>query len=427
MTSWDYEVAVIGGGPGGASAATLLARRGRSVLVLERDTFPRFHIGESQLPWSNEIFDMLGVKEKVAAAGFVRKWGASFLSEDGGAEQYADFAQAVETPTPQTFQVPRARFDELLLDHAASCGAVVKQGCRVTGAEFAEDCVTLTTTDSGGERRVRVGMIVDASGRSGFLAKRIGRHAVDPRLRNIAVHAQFEGIPRPVGRRQGDIRMLTRPDMGWVWLIPISESVISVGAVVPQTVHAHASKATAEESLHHYLSTTPGSEALFRDAKRVSGAQFDADYSYLGTHLRADRCVVVGDAAAFLDPIFSTGVLLALQSGIEAAEAIDQGIARGDLRSGRFAEYEKAVWKRYHHFRRFAVGFYDPAFRALWFAPSSRFGIYEAVLSILSGNWRPSLATRLRIAFFFVLVAIQRVVPVVARRPRPLTNQRAEV
>jgi flavin-dependent dehydrogenase len=427
MSSWDYEVAVIGGGPGGASAATVLARRGRSVLVLERDTFPRFHIGESQLPWSNEIFDVLGVKEKGAAAGFVKKWGASFLSADGGAEQYADFAQAVETPTPQTFQVPRARFDELLLDHAASCGAVVKQGCRVTGAEFAEDGVTLTTADSGGERRVRVGMIVDASGRSGFLARRIGRHAVDPRLRNIAVHAQFEGIPRPPGRRQGDIRMLTRPDMGWVWLIPISESVISVGAVVPQSVHAEFSKATAEESLEHYLSTTPGSKPLFQDARRVSGAQFDADYSYLGTRLRADRCVVVGDAAAFLDPIFSTGVLLALQSGIEAAEAIDKGLARGDLRSGRFAEYEKAVWKRYHHFRRFAVGFYDPAFRALWFAPSSRFGIYEAVLSILSGNWKPSLATRLRIAFFFVLVAIQRVVPVVARRPRPLTNQRAEV
>jgi 2-polyprenyl-6-methoxyphenol hydroxylase-like FAD-dependent oxidoreductase len=157
----------------------------------------------------------------------------------------------------------------------------------------------------------------------------------------------------------------------------------------------------------------------------VSPAQFDADYSYLGTRLRADRCVVVGDAAAFLDPIFSTGVLLALQSGIEAAEAIDQGLVRGDLRSGRFAAYEEVVRKRYHHFRRFAVGFYDPAFRALWFAPSSRFGIYEAVLSILAGNWRPSLATRLRIGLFFFLVAVQRVVPVVARRPRPLNDQRA--
>jgi flavin-dependent dehydrogenase len=426
MNSLDYDVAVIGGGPGGASAATLLARRGRSVLVLERDTFPRFHIGESQLPWSNEIFDRLGVRDKVVASGFVKKWGASFLSQDGGVEQYADFAQAVETPMPQTFQVPRAQFDEMLLDHAASCGAVVRQGCRVTGAEFAEDGVTLTTADAAGEGRLRVGMVVDASGRSGFLAKRIGRHAMDPKLRNIAVHAQYEGIPRPQGRRQGDIRMLTRPDLGWVWLIPISDSVISVGAVIPQAVHGQASKATPEASLDYYLSTTPGSTVLLRDAKRVSPAQFDSDYSYLGTRLRADRCVVVGDAAAFLDPIFSTGVLLALQSGIEAAEAIDEGIAHDDLRASRFAEYERNVWKRYHHFRRFAVGFYDPAFRALWFAPSSRFGIYEAVLSVLAGNWRPSLATRLRIGLFFVLVAVQRVVPIVARRPRLPAGQRAE-
>jgi FADH2-dependent halogenase len=393
------------------------------VVVLERDTFPRFHIGESQLPWSNEVFGVLGVEDKMAAAGFVQKWGASFFSPDGGVEQYADFSQAVETPMPQTFQVPRAKFDELLLLHAASCGAVVRQGCRVSGVEFAADKVTLTTTDAAGEGTLRAGMVVDASGRSGLLAKTIGRHALDPRLRNIAVHAQFEGIPRPLGRRQGDIRMLTRADMGWVWLIPITDSLISVGAVIPQAVHARSSKASAEESLDHYLSTTPGTAPLFREARRVGEARFEADYSYVGTRLRADRCLVVGDAAAFLDPIFSTGVLLAMQSGIEAAEAIDQGLARGDLQSRRFSEYERVVRKRYHHFRRFAVGFYDPAFRALWFAPSSRFGIYEAVLSVLSGNWRPSLPTRLRIRLFFLLVAVQRFLPIVARRPRPLHDR----
>ncbi len=130
--------------------------------------------------------------------------------------------------------------------------------------------------------------------------------------------------------------------------------------------------------------------------------------------------MVVGDAAAFLDPIFSTGVLLAMQSGLEAAEVILDGLARGDLGSRRFEEYELLVRRRYHHFRRFAVGFYDPAFRDLWFTPSSRFGLYEAVLSVLAGNWRPSLATRLRIALFFALVAVQRFVPIVARRPRSL-------
>ncbi len=232
------------------------------MVVLEHDTFPRFHIGESQLPWSDEVFGRLGVKEKVAAAGFVRKWGASFLSQDGGVEQYADFAQAAETPTPQTFQVPRAKFDDLLLEHAASCGAVVRQGCRVADVELGADGVTLTTADASGAGRLRAAVVVDASGRAGFVAKKIGRHAKDPLLRNIAVHAQFEGIPRPEGRRQGDIRMLTRPDLGWVWLIPITDSLISVGAVIPQAVHNAEGKATAEESLEHYLSTTPGSRPL---------------------------------------------------------------------------------------------------------------------------------------------------------------------
>jgi FADH2-dependent halogenase len=425
--AWDYEIAVIGGGPGGSSAATALARRGHSVILLERDVFPRFHIGESQLPWSNEVFQALGVQEKIAAAGFVKKWGASFLALDGGAEQYADFAQAVETPTPQTFQVPRAQFDHLLLDHAASCGADVKQGSAVLDAEFAEDAATVSYAEKDGTRRqVRVAMVVDASGRTGFLARKFGAHEADPVLRNVAVHAQYEGIPRRDGRRAGDIRMLTRSDMGWIWLIPISETVISVGAVIPQGVHRLETRPTPEETLDHYIKTSPGSRPLFQEARRITPARVDADYSYLGTRLSADRWVVIGDAAAFLDPIFSTGVLLAMQGGIEVAEAISAGLREGRLGTSRFAPYERRVRERYHHFRRFAVGFYDPAFRDLWFTPSSRFGIYEAVLSVLAGNWRPTLATRLRIALFFGLVALQRIMPIVARRPRPLEDRGAQ-
>lgn len=389
------------------------------MVVLERERFPRFHIGESQLPWSNEVFEALGVKEKVAAAGFVPKWGASFRTLDGKAEQYADFAAAVETPTPQTFQVPRAEFDTLLLRHAATSGAEVREGQRVLDAVFDPGGVTLRIEDGEGRARtLRVGALVDASGRAGFLTKKAGQHEMDPVLRNIAVHAHYEGIPRATGRRAGDIRMLTRPDMGWIWLIPISDTVTSVGAVVPQRVHAREGKATPEDTLRHYLATTAAAPPLMKEARAISPARFDADYSYLGTRLSGDRWVAVGDAAAFLDPIFSTGVLLAMQAGLDAAAVLDGGLAEGDLGASQFSAYEREIRRRYHHFRRFATGFYDPYFRDVWFARQSRFGVYEAVLSVLAGNWRPSFLTRLRIGLFFLLVRLQRYLPLAPRTAR---------
>jgi flavin-dependent dehydrogenase len=408
-SAWDFDVAVIGGGPGGSSAATALARRGRTVLLLERDRFPRFHIGESQLPWSNEVFRALGVHDAIAEAGFVKKWGASFRTVDGATEQYADFQFAVETPSPQTFQVPRATFDEVLLRHSERSGVKVLEEHRALDAAFEPDRVVLRFVGPGGtEQAVRVGFVVDASGRTGFLTKKLGRHEFDPVLRNIAVHAQYEGIPRLEGRRAGDIRMFTRADMGWIWLIPISESVTSVGAVIPQSVYRRESKAVPEDSLTHYLTGTAGLAPLLAHARRVAPARFDADYSYLGSSLAGDRWIAVGDAAAFLDPIFSTGVLLAMQAGLEAAEAIDDSLRAGEPARHRFAACERLVRQRYHHFRRFAVGFYDPYFRDLWFRPASRLGIFGAILSVLAGNWHPSWMTRQRIRFFFTLVALRR-------------------
>ena len=413
---WDFDVAVVGGGPGGSAAAAALARRGHAVVQIEKTTFPRFHIGESQLPWLNGVLAEIGATEAIAAAGFVQKWGAAFGAGDADVERYADFARAPEVPEPQTVQVPRERFDQVLLDHAAACGATVKQHCQARRAKFDPDGVDLTyETADGGEVTLRVGAVVDASGRYGFLARTFGQRHSDPELRNIAVHRQYENVPRREGRRAGDIRILTRADGGWFWLIPISDRVTSVGVVLPQTAYHAVAAGRPEDTLDAVTRATPNVAALLANANAVSEARFEADYSYLHSLQAGDRFVLVGDAGAFLDPIFSTGVLLAMQSGVEAAAAISAGLRDGDLSARRFRAFERQVVRRYRHFRRLVVGFYDPAFRDLFLSPSSRLGLFEAVLSTLAGNWRPSWSIRWRLWLFFALVRIQRHVALAPR------------
>jgi flavin-dependent dehydrogenase len=411
----DHDVVVVGGGPAGSATAARLARLGRRVLLVEREPGPRFHIGESQLPWSDEILRTLGVEPAIAAAGFVEKWGANFTDASGDVEQYADFAQAAETPRPQTYQVRREEFDRLLLENAARSGATVVQPARALEASFSADHVTLRFVAADGERTVRAAALVDASGRSGFVARERAGRQYDPLLRNVAVHAWYEGVPRPSGRRAGDIRMVTRPDRGWFWFIPVSETMMSVGAVVPKEAHVARGAATLEEALERYVAETPAAAALLSSARRVSEVRFDADYSYESRTYAGNRWLVVGDAGAFLDPIFSTGVLLAMQSGLDAADALHAALAQGDLSRARFAAYEHRVAARYRHFRRFAIGFYDPAFRDVFFQAGNPFGIRSAVISVLAGNWRPSLATRLRLRAFFAVVKLQRFLPLAPR------------
>ena len=407
------EAVVVGGGPAGSTTAAVLARAGRRVLLVERQRFPRFHIGESLLPASAEVLRTIGVWDKVCAAGFVEKHGASFYSETEELGRI-EFAESREVADPVTFQVTRDRFDQILLDHARESGAEVAQGCRARSIEVRADGVRLELEGSA-NGEVHAPVVVDASGQAGFLARRLGLRTTDARLRNLAIHSQFDDVARHAGPRGGDIRLVSRRDLGWIWLIPLSATRTSVGVVLPPDAPRPES-GSDEEWLETYLSSVPALRSSFENALRVAPVRRDADFAYEPHSYAGDRWLMAGDAGSFLDPVFSTGVHLALESGLEAARAIDRALATDDFSAAGFRSFARVQRKRYEFFRRLVHGFYDPSFRDLLLPAEGRFGIKEAVIAALSGLWRLGLPTRLRLEVFFAAVAIQSRLTIAPRR-----------
>jgi flavin-dependent dehydrogenase len=418
--SCDCDVLVVGGGPAGSAAAAFLARQRRRVVLLERDTFPRFHIGESLLASVNDALHAIGAHEVVRAAGFTEKWGATFLPADGSIERYLDFGTAPGVGTPQTWQVPRARFDELLLTHAAACGADVRQQQRVLDVSFDADGVSATvqtTNSTCGARTLRARAIVDASGRGALLGRKFNLRVDEPRLANVAVFSHFAGVPRPEGRRSGDIRIVARDDLGWFWLIPIADNLMSVGVVLPRTAFRAFADLDHETILRRAIADTPAVARLLSAATREWPVRVERDFSFGSRAYAGDRWVLAGDAGSFLDPVFSTGVAIALESGLEAAQAVDAGLAAGDLSARRFARFERRQRARYKSFRRFVVGFYTPEFRDLFFGEDPPQHMYRALATVFAGYWRPSLATRAWVDLFLLLVRLQKRIALVPRRP----------
>lgn len=409
-----FDVAVAGGGPAGCAAAIALAMRGRRVALYERDAFPRFHIGESLLASANACFEQLGVATLVRAQGFPEKWGATLLTHDGASGRPVDFSSAPEVPRPQTFQVCRGKLDHLLLERARAAGVEVFERTRVEDCELAPDGVTLRVADAAGRREVQARALVDATGRSGLVAKKLDLRRDEPRLANIAIYAHFSGVPRQSGNRSGDIRIVARDDAGWFWLIPIDERLTSVGVVLPAALYRRLEKGDPEAMLAAAIEDTPAVAELMAESRREWPVRVEKDFSYGATRYAGARWLLVGDAGSFLDPVFSSGVSIALESGLEAARELDRALSAGDLSAARFRSFERVQRRRFEVFRRFVLAFYTPWFRDLFFQPAAPSRLFRAVVTVLAGHWRPSLPTRFLIEVFFLAVALQRRMRLVA-------------
>ncbi|HYS54411.1 MAG TPA: NAD(P)/FAD-dependent oxidoreductase [Thermoanaerobaculia bacterium] len=407
--NYDFDFAVAGGGPAGSSAAIALAQRGHSVVLFEREAFPRFHIGESLLSTANDAFAVLGLAERMAAANFPVKWGARLFTHDGMSGRGVDFATVTEVMRPQTYQVPRSEFDRILMERAREAGVDVRERHRVTACDFTPEAAVLEVERNNEERfTIRVRALVDATGRQGLIAKKFNLRTDEPRLANIAVFSHYSNVPLIEGERPNDIRIVARSDSGWFWLIPISAELMSVGVVLPKKLFLQMPDGTNEERLERAIADTPLVARLMQDARREWPVRVEKDFSYRASSYAGDRWILAGDAGSFLDPVFSTGVSIAMESGIEAAAELDRALRRNNFSARSFAAFSRRQRRRYETFRQFVIGFYSPQFRDLFFDPEPPRRMFQAVVTVLSGRWNARLRTRLMNAIFFALVALQK-------------------
>jgi len=407
MRSETCDVLVIGGGPAGSTAGNLLAQAGRRTIVVERERFPRFHIGESLLPFNVPLFEELGVREDVERMGAVRKPGARFLTGDGRHVHTIYFRDGLDPCPATTFQVLRSRFDEVLLDGAARKGADVRQEHAVVDAQRTEDAWRVRVRPEGGdEYEVACRFLVDASGRDTFFATRTRSKTMAEGHRRIAVYAHFRGVVLDPGEDAGNTVIVALRN-GWFWVIPVGGETVSVGLVMDGAAY-RASGLSPEEALAAAIRSCPELARRMADAERTGEIHTTSNYSYTSATPAGDGWVAAGDAYAFLDPIFSSGVWLAMLGGKSAAHVVDRCLAEPERAPELLARHARDVRRASRRYFRFVDFYYTPEFIDVFMQPSDRFAIRAAVNSALAGNVSPRLGLRARLAVFFLVVRLQR-------------------
>ncbi len=360
----NFDAIIIGGGPAGASSAAILAEKGHRVIVLEREKFPRYHVGESLLPFTFFPLQRLGLVEQMRKSQFTKKYSVQFVSPSGKASQPFYFETRYEKNVAQTWQVLRSEFDELLLNNARQKKAIVREEIAVKELLREGDRVVgvRARTKSGDVEEFFAPMTLDCTGKESFAAVRNGWRTPDPYLKKFAVWTYFKGAKRDDGVDEGATTVAFVPEKGWFWYIPQHNDMVSVGVVaegkyltrggVKDLGRMFAREVEQNLWIKHYLS-----------CGQQTGPYFIAnEFSFHSRHCASEGLLLVGDAFSFLDPVFSSGVMLALKSGVMAGDVVSEAIAANDFSPARFAEYGRYMREGIENMRKLVYAFYEPNF-----------------------------------------------------------------
>jgi len=360
-----YDVIVIGAGPAGSSAATVLAENGRRVLVLEREIFPRYHIGESLIPFTYHPLERLGMIERLKESAFVKKYSVQFISPDGNASQpFYFFNRYDRESVAQTWQVMRADFDLMLLDNARKKGAEVIEEITVKELIWDDESVVgvRATTKEGEEVEFFAPLTFDATGKEAFTATRNGWRERDPYLNKVAAWAYYEGAVRQEGIDEGATVVAFVPEKGWFWWIPLHENRVSLGIVAEGKYLSRDGVRKPQEMLEREIENNKWVKENLGPAKRISEFYITNEYTHHSRHCGTQGLLLLGDAFCFLDPVFSSGLMLALKSGVMAADAAEEAFEANDLSPERFTEYSLTLREGIENMRKLCYAFYNENF-----------------------------------------------------------------
>jgi flavin-dependent dehydrogenase len=409
MTPEACDVAVIGGGPAGSTAAALLARRGHKVIALEKARHPRFHIGESLLPMNLPVFERLGVLDKVRALG-VFKAGADFETDNPRGYNTFAFARAIGRSPPHAFQVWRQDFDRMLYQHARECGADAREGHEVTAVEQLGPRATRLDvhTDEGHSYSLQARYVVDASGRDAFLAAKRKLRRKNLQHQSAAIFGHFRGATARLGEDAGNISIY-RFAHGWMWMIPLPDGVMSVGAVCqPEYL-----KQRKGRTLEYLLDTLKQNAALWRRMERaqlIGEVRVTGNYSYDATRIGGPGWVLIGDAFAFLDPVFSSGVYLAMSGAETAAAVVDTALREPQREKALLGKLERRQRAGIERFSYFIYRFNSPVMQQMFRQPRNIWQLEQGVISMFAGDVfdTPKVLWRLRLfKFVYAMVALR--------------------